>query len=1293
MEPSGPLDSYPDPTTETHNPYPALQHLAPGPHRVTGHQHLSHPVSSEEYIHYEDDSGSVDDPGSLAAAAKHYQILADQFRAPAYSIGRHHQGFATRGGDDVASRSGPEGMPMASDYLNLNPRRPSYAQTTETTSSNYLLQSGPNTNISDHDTTADRDVASTHNTLSDQEGTLDRGGGAAARGRGRGRGRRRGWKWALKGTEHDPARNREPQERPRGRPRGSSGRGRGGKRLDPGFDFRDKQAKATKAFVDKQYDEALVHAREAVHANPEIFAAHSLLSEILRAKGQEQDSLAALLSGAITARNPDTWIMVAERTLEFAGDDRSLESLQQAVFCYNQAIEFEKNSASGRNYEARAAKMHLWVELGEFNRARRDSKQLLAMRPDDIDNIRQLAELCAMTGDPSEMILARKAYETALELVYNDDTALAEEDLAQAWSHLNIYLELVDRTSSAAEAVVVLKRMARKLLGRQDELFWDRYQNDDREYDLTHTRRYLTGEFQQGKASRDLQRFGEGLPLELRIKLGLFRLKMGDVHRSEAMQHFEHLLHFKDDVDSLYDIFYLVGTRLRAKGEATAAVEFLGALTVIDDVLTDEFWMELGLCYKETARFEDSEHCFKSAIELNDANLNARIELARVYQDNLDETEKAWKLVDEIIAMNKKDVVKRERLQMRPRYTKSTQRQKTSRLPRMSRKRQRSEDDLEQSQDSDDEDTSADSPQPSQPSGSLQPSESTAKPASSRKRPRLSSDGPFERITKPFVPSGPGSFGGFSLTGPNDDLGIDELERREEETWENEDNREKEMEKTRKHEERTLRKEERLWRAKVAAEQKKTAKQKKTANQNGRGPSISKDQHMDFFASQTEKVLASYAVVKELWPVVGTGEDEDAIDEWMEAAVDLYEIFRSVRQFYPTRDRYRMFRGFFRLDPGEGKFLNEMEQWRKQLQGDAAAPNDGKRSVEGDVNERLQAPRVPDESVPKDFFDIDFVEWHHIFVDLALLYARQGAKAPCYEIIDNGLYGANVFYHDHEMLNTTQATSLCCGFIFNDSERLCFAVRWFINHNDYRAGMSYQLLGGVNRLCYGDNVWFSFGPTQKHMLRAVKTLDHHYLDPKYRAKFDWSLQGPSLSKRAERLGEGTGELDLGPLLLYGHMVGVANHSQSALAYFFRALALQPENVTVNLSIATMFIQNAMKRQTENRQFGICQGLSFLYRYYDLRCRSAWAIDRQEAEYNVGRTYHMLGLTHLAVKSYEKALALSERVQGEKREREAEGEDIGQEDFATEAAFSLASMYALGDNNEMARKVAEEFLVI
>lgn len=125
---------------------------------------------------------------------------------------------------------------------------------------------------------------------------------------------------------------------------------------------------------------------------------------------------------------------------------------------------------------------------------------------------------------------------------------------------------------------------------------------------------------------------------------------------------------------------------------------------------------------------------------------------------------------------------------------------------------------------------------------------------------------------------------------------------------------------------------------------------------------------------------------------------------------------------------------------------------------------------------------------------------------------------------------------------------------------------------------------------------------------------------------------------------------------------------------------------INLSLALGYLHYALKRQSDNRHYLIMQSFSFLFTYHDIRQGSQTVTERQEADYNVARAFHMLGLTHLAIPYYEQCLALSDLVP--KASSTSSGED-----FALEAAAALQGLWVTSGETAMARAVTEKWLVI
>jgi general transcription factor 3C polypeptide 3 (transcription factor C subunit 4) len=143
------------------------------------------------------------------------------------------------------------------------------------------------------------------------------------------------------------------------------------------------------------------------------------------------------------------------------------------------------------------------------------------------------------------------------------------------------------------------------------------------------------------------------------------------------------------------------------------------------------------------------------------------------------------------------------------------------------------------------------------------------------------------------------------------------------------------------------------------------------------------------------------------------------------------------------------------------------------------------------------------------------------------------------------------------------------------------------------------------------------------------------------------------------------------------------HRLTPTDYFLRALALDPESATINLSVGLAYVHYALRRQADNRQHLILQGMTFMQKYYNSRRTSTKIEERQEGHYNMARVYHMLGLTNLAVPFYDLVF----------KEIESEGRASGRDDLVTDAAYNLQSIYVRSGNEELATAITMKWLVI
>jgi general transcription factor 3C polypeptide 3 (transcription factor C subunit 4) len=288
---------------------------------------------------------------------------------------------------------------------------------------------------------------------------------------------------------------------------------------------------------------------------------------------------------------------------------------------------------------------------------------------------------------------------------------------------------------------------------------------------------------------------------------------------------------------------------------------------------------------------------------------------------------------------------------------------------------------------------------------------------------------------------------------------------------------------------------------------------------------------------------------------------------------------------------------------------------------------------------------------------------------------------------------SNVFYWNEEYHHQIELCRLACALAVDDSLQASDAVRWLLKTHPFGSEL-FRLFSAANRLC-SVSEGYSTGKTMKVLMRYIKTMDYVLLSPEQRIWFNfkgddrtqWMQHAisPDIVKHVK-------DHDPALFALYGHVLMCGGSYIAALNYFFRAFALTPEDPVINLSIGIAYIQHAMKRLAENRQFQIQQGLSFINKYYELRTKENVALHCSEAEYNVGRVWHGLGLMTQALAAYERCISLSERVKGEAMGRD-DGGGAAIEDFAAEAAFGIQAICVLSGDFERACRITESALVI
>lgn len=283
------------------------------------------------------------------------------------------------------------------------------------------------------------------------------------------------------------------------------------------------QSQAILAFLNQNDEEAEELILQAIQINPEIFEAHNLLSEIHYARGDLDKAIGAAWTAAHTKqRDPDIWSRLADLILERESNDRK-STLRNAVYCINRVINLDKY-----NVKARYQRAKLYSELGYKRKAVIEYEELIKQLPHDTIVLRHLAEIYIELENPEH---ALRHYQ------YSISHFQASEPHGVAsftWSDVNIVAELYGFQQRYEEGIVQLKSLSRWLLGRREDSYWESFNKDDREWDLDdQPRRTELLDFVPGEY--DAASYGDGLPLDLRIKLGIFRLKAQSHDLKEAL--------------------------------------------------------------------------------------------------------------------------------------------------------------------------------------------------------------------------------------------------------------------------------------------------------------------------------------------------------------------------------------------------------------------------------------------------------------------------------------------------------------------------------------------------------------------------------------------------------------------------------------------------------------------------------------------------------------------------------------------------------------------------------------
>ncbi|QLQ78759.1 hypothetical protein HG537_0B01080 [Torulaspora globosa] len=459
---------------------------------------------------------------------------------------------------------------------------------------------------------------------------------------------------------------------------GKSSRGLAARVLDPEVSLLLSQA--NEAFVRNDLVVAERLYNEVIKKDARNFAAYETLGEIYQLEGRLNDCCNSwFLAAHLNSSDWSFWKTVAILSAD-------LGHIRQAIYCYSRVI-----NLNHEEWECVYRRSLLYKEIGQIGRALEGFQKLHAHNPLDGNILRELAVLYVEYNrindaidiymkifeknvERREAILA--ASENALESseeesqgdekeqqtssdVVEDEGLLEEMKLYPNinwkkirakykciifdWSSLNILAELfLKLTGGEASGIKAIKRCARWIENRQNQIFWNDL-NDDSEFD---NRRFKNSKFDSLKESEKIKSYD--LPIDIRIRLGLLRLQNDNV--VEALNHFQFL--YDENFSDISDLYFEVALALQKAEKYKEAIDFFSPLLAVEEFCTLELFKPLAKCYKEIEDYAMAEKYYSKIIDLEPDDLENKLALAEINY-HLGNTEVFNALLAEVIKLRK----------------------------------------------------------------------------------------------------------------------------------------------------------------------------------------------------------------------------------------------------------------------------------------------------------------------------------------------------------------------------------------------------------------------------------------------------------------------------------------------------------------------------------------------------------------------------------------------------------------------------------------------------------------
>ncbi|KAF8949036.1 transcription factor TFIIIC subunit tfc4 [Haplosporangium gracile] len=405
---------------------------------------------------------------------------------------------------------------------------------------------------------------------------------------------------------------------------------------------------ANNAYVNRDYDQAVDYFQQVIVTHPNVFQAWNIMGVIQEELGNTEKALQLYLVAAhLTPKDGALWKKLAVISKDCGYD-------QQALYCFTRAFRADKN-----DMDALWDRSIMYQILKEPFKAIQGFQKLLKVKHHYMPALEELVKLYSSLDQDNKkyrenMHQAMLDYEAAYlhysslpDKFSNNSTdpfevADIDYDSQQSepfgYSALNMLSELYIMFEEYEKPIDMIKTWSRRLQRRSHQTWWDDYK-DDREFDTEPDDEEIQASLGENRT--------RGLPIDLRVKLGICRLMMEEV--KEAKAQFKYL--WRCSVEDFPDLYEEIAELYVTKQMWKDGYNVIRAMLQYDEMDIPKIWIMAGECLRHMRQFKEAKDYLEQAHRADPESVELSMMLAEVYEET-GQLQQALKLANFVRQVN-----------------------------------------------------------------------------------------------------------------------------------------------------------------------------------------------------------------------------------------------------------------------------------------------------------------------------------------------------------------------------------------------------------------------------------------------------------------------------------------------------------------------------------------------------------------------------------------------------------------------------------------------------------------